>query len=499
MPNDFPRASGILLHPTSLPGEFGIGDLGSEAYRFVDLLVRSRQTYWQILPLGPVSQGNSPYSAYSAFAGNTLLISPEKLVDDDLLSPLVLKGISKFSAKKVEFDNVGAWKTKVLARAFETFQAESNSRLREGFDYFCHVNAWWLDDYTLFSTLKASNKQAAWFQWADPLKSRDPSALDEARSQLSREITAEKFYQFLFFRQWLALRKYAKDNGVRIIGDIPIFVAHDSADVWCNQGKFKLNKDGSPKVVAGVPPDYFSKTGQRWGNPIYDWEAMQADRFNWWTARMAFTLETVDIVRLDHFIGFSRNWEVPGTDETAENGKWNDVPGNALFTVLRERLGELTVIAEDLGSMTPEVERLRDTLGFPGMRILQYAFGGDARNRDLPHNYVKNSVAYTGTHDNDTTAGWYRSAPKNVRTHCRKYIRSNGREIHWDMIRELFASVSDTAIVPAQDLLGLGSDSRMNTPATGSGNWEWRMAEDSISERITARLAELTEFYGRTN
>lgn len=499
MPISFPRASGILLHPTSLPGGFGIGDLGDEAYRFVDLLVRSRQTYWQILPLGPVGQGNSPYSAYSAFAGNTLLISPPKLVEDDLIPSQSLSSPPAFAQDRVDYQKAGIWKATILAELFEGFRSAADSPLNDEFEYFCRTNAWWLDDYTLFWTLKASNKQAAWYQWADPLKSRDPSALDDARLQMSREITAEKFYQFLFFRQWLALRKYANNNGVRIIGDIPIFVAHDSADVWCNQDKFKLNEDGSPKFVAGVPPDYFSKTGQRWGNPIYDWEAMQADRFNWWTARMAFTLGTVDIVRLDHFIGFSRNWEVPGTDETAENGKWNDVPGDALFTVLHERLGEFPVIAEDLGSMTPEVEHLRDTFGFPGMRILQYAFGGDARNRDLPHNYVKNAVAYTGTHDNDTTAGWYRSAPKNVRNHCREYTRSNGREIHWDMIRELFASVADTVIVPAQDILGLGSDSRMNTPATATGNWEWRMDKNSISEKTIDRLAELTVIYAREN
>lgn len=499
MPIKFPRASGILLHPTSLPGDFGVGDLGDEAFRFVDFLVRSRQTYWQILPLGPSGQGNSPYSAYSAFAGNTLLISPEKLVEDNLVSPGSIATVPELPRDSVDYQKVRLWKEKILAQSFETFLSLTATPLTDEFLDFSRTNDWWLDDYALFCALKSSNNQSAWFRWSDLLRSRDAAALDEARSRLGREITAEKFYQFLFFRQWLALRKYANVNGVRIIGDIPIFVAHDSADVWCNQNKFKLNKDGSPKFVAGVPPDYFSKTGQRWGNPIYDWEALVADRFNWWTARVAFTLETVDIVRLDHFIGFSRNWEVPGTDETAEHGKWNDVPGAALFTVLRQRLGELPIIAEDLGSITPEVEHLRDTFGFPGMRILQYAFGGDAKNRDLPHNYIKTAVAYTGTHDNDTTVGWYRSAPKNVRTHCRKYIRSNGREIHWDMIRELFASVADTVIVPAQDILGLGSDSRMNTPATANGNWEWRMGRDPIPEKTIERLTELAETYGRTN
>ena len=286
---------------------------------------------------------------------------------------------------------------------------------------------------------------------------------------------------------------------MQIIGDIPIFVALDSADVWCNQTKFKLNKDGSPKVVAGVPPDYFSKTGQRWGNPIYDWDAMRADDFGWWTARIAFLLGIVDIVRLDHFIGFARNWEVPGGDKTAENGKWADVPGRQLFSVLERRLGQLPVIAEDLGSMTPEVENLRDMFGFPGMRILQYAFGGDSYSRDLPHNYIQNCVAYTGTHDNDTTVGWYKKVPKNVKSHCRKYLASNGLDIHWDTIHAIFASVADIAIVPAQDVLGLDSKARMNTPATASGNWQWRLHENALTDKVADKLRDLAETYGRSD
>ena len=493
----FPRASGILLHPTSLPGPFGIGDFGPKAFEFIDFLVGAGQTYWQILPLGPTGHGNSPYSAFSAFAGNTLLISPEKLVDDGLLTSSVLKQAPKFASSKVEYARVEEWKRSILAAAFEVFRSTSGSSLHNEFDAFGQENSWWLDDYCAFRAIKASHDQQAWIQWATPLRTRDEAALNTIRSQLSREIAAEKFNQFLFFRQWLALKRYANELGVRIVGDIPIFVAVDSADVWCNQSKFKLNEDGSPKVVAGVPPDYFSKTGQLWGNPIYDWDAMQADDFGWWTARIAFTLKTVDVVRLDHFIGFVRNWEVPGGDETAENGRWAAVPGAELFPVLRRRLGELPIIAEDLGSMTPEVENLRDSSGFPGMRILQYAFGGDANNRDLPHNYVRNCVAYTGTHDNDTTVGWYKSSAKNVRAHCRKFVGSNGREIHWDMIRALLASVADTAIVPAQDILGLGSEARINTPATASGNWEWRLKDGDPGDVIAKRLRELTEIYGR--
>ena len=494
---NFPRASGILLHPTSLPGRFGIGDFGDEAYKFVDFLARAGQTYWQILPLGPTGYGNSPYSTFSAFAGNTLLISPEKLAAEGLLSPSVCKDAPEFPLGKVDYGKVYEWKQSMLADAFAGFSSTSNSPQRKEFEFFARSNGWWLDDYAVFRAVK-SNTQKPWHELAGSLKLRDEAALETVRSQLEHEIQAEKFYQFLFFSQWLAVKKYANDKGIKIIGDIPIFVALDSADVWCNQRKFKLDEDGSPKVVAGVPPDYFSKTGQLWGNPIYDWEAMRPDDFGWWTARIAFALKTVDVVRLDHFIGFSRNWEVPGGDKTAENGGWVDVPGHSLFSVLKQRLGELPVIAEDLGSMTPEVELLRDTFGFPGMHILQYAFGGDAKNRDLPHNYLRNSVAYTGTHDNNTTAGWYKSSAKNVRSHCRKYIGSSGREIHWDMIRVLLASVADTAIVPAQDVLGLGSEARINTPATASGNWEWRLEDGALSDEIAKKLLDLSETYGRT-
>lgn len=496
-PMRFQRASGILLHPTSLPGEFGIGDLGTQAFEFVDFLARAGQTYWQILPLGPTGHGNSPYSAYSAFAGNTLLISPEKLVTDNLFALSDLEKVPVLDRNRVDFEKVRVWKTELLAKAFENFRASPHLSLNHEFDYFCQVNSWWLDDYALFRVLKESTGQKPWFEWASPLKLRDKDAIQKISSQMSREISAEKFSQYLFFSQWLAVKQYANEKRIKIIGDIPIFVALDAADVWCNQSKFKLNKDGSPKVVAGVPPDYFSKTGQLWGNPIYDWDAMRLDNFGWWTARISFVLDTVDIVRLDHFIGFLRNWEVPGTEKTAEKGKWMDVPGHQLFSVLTQRLGELLMIAEDLGAMTPEVENLRDTFGLPGMRILQYAFGDDANNRDLPHNYIQNCVAYTGTHDNDTTVGWYKSAAKNVRTHCRKYLMSSGREIHWDMIRAIFASVADTAILPLQDVLGLNSKARMNTPATSSGNWQWRLNKEDLTDKAAEKLRDLAETYGR--
>ncbi len=495
---DFPRGSGILLHPTSLAGEFGIGDLGPEAFRFVDFLVRSGQTYWQILPLAPTGYGDSPYQSVSAFAGNTLLISPQKLVDDGLLSADDIAARPVFAAdNKVDFGAVYQWKSQLLPRAFENFRRGTQPGLKAEFEAFCRENAFWLDDYALYLSVKAAQGHRAWYEWPDDLKWRNVQTLRTAAEELYENIQAEKFFQFLFFRQWFAVKKYANQNGIRVIGDIPIFVALDSVDVWCNQDKFKLNPDGTPKFVSGVPPDFFSATGQLWGNPIYDWEAMLRDNFGWWTARIAFALKTADIVRLDHFIGFVRNWVVPAGDKTAEKGQWVDVPGRELFSILLTRLGKLPVIAEDLGAMTPEVAALRDDLGFAGMRILQNAFGGDAKNHDLPHNHIQNCVAYIGTHDNDTIVGWYRSVPKNVRSHCRTYLHSNGREIHWDMIRAVMASVANIAIVPMQDILGLDSDSRMNTPATGDGNWQWRLASDALADDLSSRLKELTEMYGR--
>ena len=479
------RASGILLHPTSLPGQHTTGDLGTEGFEFVDLLVQAGQSYWQILPLNPPGYGNSPYSAYSAYAGNTSLISPAKLAEDGLLQS------GEFSCLDLNGRSVA------LASAFEKFQASPESPLRSEFDYFLNSNSWWLDDFAIYCALKTAHKGKPWYEWPAQLKMREATAIDAIGSELAREILAEKFYQYIFFRQWLAVKRYANEKGIRIIGDIPIFVALDSVDVWCNRDMFKLEPDGSPTVVAGVPPDYFSKTGQRWGNPIYRWETMSSDDFGWWTARIAFNLETLDTVRLDHFIGFSRNWEIPAGEDTAENGRWVDVPGADLLSTLKRRLGDISLIAEDLGSMTPEVEALRDAFGLPGMRILQYGFGGDADNRDLPHNYISNTVAYTGTHDNNTTAGWYRAAPKNVRAHCRKYLGSNGRAMHWDMIDVLLASVADTAIIPMQDVLGLGSEHRMNTPATTRGNWSWRLEDGAFTSEIAARLRERVELFGR--
>ena len=491
----FPRGSGILLHPTSLPGPFPIGDLGPAAYEFVGQLKAAGQRYWQILPLGPTGWGDSPYSAYSAFAGNKLLISPEKLVEDGLLTN---EEIESAPTERVDYGSAYDLKDRLLTSAFERFKAGTADELRADYDKFCDEHAWWLDDYSLFRAVKDAQGHKSWHEWADPLKLRDKDAVERAGAQLAREIDAEKFSQFLFFTQWFALKAYANENGVHIIGDMPIFVALDSSDVWCNRGEFKLEADGAPKVIAGVPPDYFSETGQLWGNPIYDWNSMRANRFNWWTARVAFNLRLFDIVRLDHFIGFVRNWEVPAGEETAVNGKWVNVPGRELFATLKKRLGELAVVAEDLGAVTDEVIALRDACSFPGMKILHHAFNGDSRNVDLPHNYGRNCVAYTGTHDNDTSSGWFASAPKKEKRFCRKYLHSRGREIHWDMIRAVQSSVADIAIVPMQDVLGLGSDARMNLPATSGGNWQWRMKEEEFSHELVTRLRDLCELFART-
>jgi 4-alpha-glucanotransferase len=494
---NFPRASGILLHPTSLPGKFGIGDFGNEAYKFVDFLRQAGQTYWQILPLGPTGYGDSPYQSFSAFAGNTLLIAPEKIVADGFLTDKEIKKKPAFSAERIDFGKVFDWKTDLLKRAFERFRRTDDAKIAAAFHEFCAANNFWLEDYALFQALRLANDNKSWQEWDAPLKLREPEALEKWRKDLDGEIFAQKFYQFLFFKQWFELKNYANAAGVKIVGDVPIFVALDSADVWCNPSQFKLNADGSPTVVSGVPPDYFSKTGQRWGNPIYDWDAMKTDNFRWWIERVKFNLQMTDIARVDHFRGFEACWEVPVEDKTAENGQWVAAPGEELFSALRNALGVLPFMAEDLGVITAEVEELRDSFGFAGMKILLYAFGGDTSNSYLPHNHIKNSVVYTGNHDNDTVTGWFASANKREREFCLKYLHSDGREIHWDFIRAALLSVADTAIVPFQDVLGLGNEGRMNLPSTDSGNWNWRCREKDFSKTLAEKLRHLTEIYGR--
>ncbi len=504
----FPRSSGILLHPTSLPGRFGIGDLGDEAYRFVDFLAASKQSLWQVLPLGPTGFGDSPYQCFSAFAGNTLLVSPERLVHEGLLTEEDLAHAPAFSFERVDFGNVITFKNALLRRAFERFKQTADKSLHASFEQFSHQAASWLDDYALYRALKDAQGGKAWNEWEPTLTRRDAAALDAAREHLRDEIDAHKFYQFLFFKQWAALKAYCHEREVKLVGDIPIFVARDSADVWMNPQEFKLDEAGRPLVVAGVPPDYFSATGQYWGNPIYNWDRMLADGFRWWIERVRATLEIYDIVRIDHFRGFAASWEIPGGDKTAERGSWVNVPGRELFTAIKSALGDLPIIAEDLGVITPDVEALRDDFGLPGMRILQFAFGGDTLNHDLPHNYIKNCVVYTGTHDNDTTVGWFTSVAgegstrnseqiEREREFCLRYLSTDGHEIHWDFIRTVLASVADAAIIPLQDLLGLGNEARMNLPNSTSGNWSWRYKTGALTHELAERLKHLTQVYGR--
>jgi 4-alpha-glucanotransferase len=483
--------------------------LGDEAYAFADFLSASGQSLWQVLPLGPTGYGDSPYAAFSAFAGNTLLVSPQRLVAEGLLSDSDLAEAPAFaSSDRVDFARALELKNRLLRRAFDNFKRTADVSLRGNFETFTQQAAAWLDDYALYRALKDARGGVAWNKWEAPLVRREPQALASARETLHEQIEAQKFYQYLFFKQWSALKSYCNERGIKIIGDIPIFVAHDSADVWTHPYLFKLDDMGNPRVVAGVPPDYFSATGQLWGNPLYDWERMRSSRFAWWIERVRATLQQIDILRIDHFRGFAACWEIPGGDLTAERGRWVPAPGRELFEAIRAALGVLPIIAEDLGVITPDVEALRDDFGFPGMRILQFAFGGDPRNVDLPHNYIRNVVVYTGTHDNDTTVGWFKSDAgagstrsaeqiERERRFCLDYLKSDGREIHWDFIRAVLASVADTAIIPLQDVLGLGNSARMNLPNSTSGNWSWRYRADALNDETRDRLKALTTLYGR--
>ena len=503
----FPRNSGVLLHPTSLPGPYGIGDLGPEAFRFLKFLADAGQSLWQVLPLGPTGYGDSPYACYSAFAGNTLLVSPDQLVADGLLAKSDLPPISD-SSDRIDFGEVHKVKDTLLRKAYELYKKTTDTNLRSAFETFAQRQAHWLEDYALFRALKDAHGGVAWNEWEPSLVRRNASALSQARDKLQDEIEAQMFYQFLFFQQWSALKAYCNEHDIHVIGDLPIFVAPDSADVWTSPEQFKLDKNGKPTVVAGVPPDYFSKTGQLWGNPLYNWERMLKDGFQWWIERVRATFTVVDIARVDHFRGFAACWEIPGGDKTAERGRWVEAPGRELFTAIKKTLGELPIIAEDLGVITPDVVALREEFGFPGMRILQFGFGSDTKNIDLPHNYVPNVVAYTGTHDNDTTVGWFQSVAgegstrtaaqiKREQKFCLNYLNSNGKEIHWDLIRGVWASVANTAMVPLQDVLGLGTEARMNLPNSTSGNWNWRFNPGVLTDDIAERLRDLTEIYGR--
>jgi 4-alpha-glucanotransferase len=497
------RSSGILLHPTSLPGPYGIGDIGPNSLRFLDWLASTGCKLWQVLPLGPTGYGDSPYQCFSAFAGNPYMISPEALLADGLLSTDDLGEIPDFPASRVDFGLLIPWKLNLLQKAFDRFQSNPEI-LREAFDYFCADKASWLDDYSLFMALKEAHGGGAWNGWPESLRARKKTALNKARKQLAVSIMRHSFYQFLFFRQWNNLRAYAREKGIQIIGDIPIFVAYDSADVWSHPQLFFLDKDGNATVVAGVPPDLFSTTGQLWGNPLYNWEIHKADGYKWWLARVRASLGTVDILRFDHFRGFAGYYEIPAGNETAEFGHWVPGPAEDFFRAVDKNLGDglitsgtgLPIIAEDLGVITPDVVELLEAFNLPGMRVLQFAFTGPD-NPFLPHNYVPNCVAYTGTHDNNTAMGWHASGPESEREFAHRYLRVDGRDFAWDLIRAVWGSVAMCAIAPMQDVLSLGGEARMNFPSILGGNWEWRMGEGDLSEGLAGRLQELNYLYLR--
>jgi 4-alpha-glucanotransferase len=489
------RRSGVLLHPTSLPGRFGIGDLGPAAFDFLDFLARGRQSLWQVLPLGPTGFGDSPYASPSAFAGNPLLIAPEPLLERGLLAENDLSDLAALPAERVDFGRLVPLKIKLLETAFE--RARSTG---EHFASFREAHATWLDDYALFSALK-DELGGDWTDWDPPLRTRDPEALATARNRFADRLDFHVFVQQAFFEQWAELRTQAHARDIGIIGDIPIFVAHDSADVWANQHLFKLDEAGQPTAVAGVPPDYFSATGQLWGNPLYDWDAMALDGYRWWISRFRHLVDLVDLVRIDHFRGFEAAWEVPAEAATAVDGAWVNGPGDRVFRAIAAALGggQPPVVAEDLGLITDEVRALLETTGFPGMKVLQFAFGDSPRNPYLPHNYTNaNCVVYTGTHDNDTTRGWYATASDSEREVLHRYLGTDTPKISLDLTRLALASTANTAILPLQDVLDMGSGARMNTPGEVEGNWTWRVQAHQLDPARADCLAELTTIYGRS-
>jgi len=511
---EFSRSAGVLLHPTSLPSDYCIGELGSEAFNFVDYLVKSGISLWQILPLGPTGYGNSPYAALSSFGGNPFLISLEKLNTDGYITKEDLETYPGSESEKVDYNLVTNWKLPLLEKAAQNFLNTASESIKKDFYSFCNDNSEWLNDFTLFVTIKEHYDRKAqeenapdsrWnYYWDRKIILKQKKAETEWLEKYKNQIEIKKVLQYFFFAQWMSLKKYANNKGISIIGDIPIYVAACSSDLWGNRKMFHVDKNGHQTVVAGVPPDYFSSTGQLWGNPIYNWKEHESDGFKWWIKRIEGTLKLVDIVRIDHFIGLESYWEVPADAPTAETGKWVNAPGRKMFESLKKKLGNLPIIAEDLGVLTPAVAALRDDFGFPGMKILQFAFTfdnegkQDNKNIFLPFNYTTNSVVYTGTHDNDTTRGWYNSISDREKDLVRRYLARSGDDIVWDLIREALSSVSNYAVIPLQDILNLDTKSRMNTPSTmGNSNWSWRMNKNDMADFIADRLKGLVELYGR--
>lgn len=492
-----PRSSGILLHPTSLPGPYGIGDIGAGAHRFVDWLEAHGQSIWQVLPLGPTSYGDSPYQTLSAFAGNTNLISLDRLVEDGLLQRGDLADAPPFPHEKVDFGWIIPYHNQKLSLAWHRFKSGDFPSLRREYEQFTDAQQFWLSDFALFVALKRQHKLRPWVEWQSELRRRDRAAIKEASVKLAEQIDAERFRQWQFFRQWTALRAYAHDKGIRLFGDLPIFVAHDSADVWANQHEYYLDNAGNPTSVAGVPPDYFSPTGQRWGNPLYRWDAIHADGYNWWIQRIKSLLKLVDYIRIDHFRGFEAYWEIPAAEPTAVKGRWVEGPGAALFEAMQRALGELPIIAEDLGVITAGVEMLRDDFGLPGMKVLQFAWS-DPANPFLPHNHPVNCIVYTGTHDNNTTRGWWEDeVDERTRGFVKDYVGHDAQDIVWTLARAGMRSSGRVFIMPLQDVLGLGADSRMNTPGVAAGNWTWRYRESALKHPGKDALLHITRLYQR--
>ena len=492
-----PRSSGILLHPTSLPAPYGIGDLGSGACRFVDWLAAHGQSIWQVLPLGPTSYGDSPYQTLSAFAGNSNLISLDLLVKDGLLKRGDLADTPPFPRGKVDYGWIIPYHNQKLALAWRNFRQSDRPNLRQEFEHFVEANAFWLQDFALFIALKQQHKLRPWVEWKGELRRRDPAAISDATKTLADAIDSERFRQWLFHRQWTALKTHALEKGIRLIGDLPIFVAHDSADVWAHQHEYFLDESGYPTVIAGVPPDYFSPTGQRWGNPLYRWDVLRANGYTWWIERIKSLLNLVDFIRVDHFRGFEANWEIPASEPTAIKGRWVKGPAADLFHAIRDALGDLPIIAEDLGVITPAVEKLRDDFGLPGMKVLHFAWDGPA-NPFLPHNHTENCIVYTGTHDNNTTRGWWENEiDQTTRGFVTDYLGHDVDDIVWTLARVGMRSSARVFIMPLQDVLGLASQARMNTPGAPAGNWTWRLTESALAHPGKDTLLHFTRLYQR--
>jgi 4-alpha-glucanotransferase len=492
------RKGGILVHPTSFPGPYGIGDLGPCAYQFIDFLAEAGQTLWQVLPLGPTGYGDSPYQSFSSFAGQPLIISPELLGDMGLLTKQELE-LVEWDPVKIDFGPVIEYKMGLLRKAYKHFSKIKNQELIDEFEAFCLKQQEWLEDYALFMAVKDAHDGVMWCQWLPEIAFPTQEVLKKWRNKLHSEVRYYSFVQFIFFLQWYKLKFYANEKGISIIGDIPIFAAFDSADVWGNKELFYLDKEGYPVVVAGVPPDYFSETGQLWGNPLYDWEAHKAQDFSWWVQRVKASLNLVDYLRIDHFRGFEAYYAIPYGAENAVHGEWRKGPYKDLFYAIQKELGEeLPIIAEDLGVITPEVIELRDHFNLPGMKILQFGFDNTDENPFLPHHYVARTVCYTGTHDNDTTLGWYLKASKDCQKKVRQYMNTNRSKVAWDFIRTCYGSVSEMAIVPLQDVLGLDSTARMNAPGTTMNNWQWRYIPELLDMELARKLYDTSVLYGRT-